>query len=134
MDKLKANKMGVEVKAAMQIIAAKYGMEYRSKGGTFDDFMFHPKGEFLEKAIDGVSVEKLEFEKYASLFGLQASDYKRVIVHKGEDYQLIGFELKRRKFPIKIQSVKDNTKILLISDDHREIEKIKGKTSDVVIH
>jgi len=49
---------------------------------------------------DGKSVEQKEFEKYASLFDLKASDYKRKFMSNGKQYTLTGIAPSRPKFPL----------------------------------
>jgi hypothetical protein len=100
MDKKLATLIQNEATIALEAIAAKHGMTVRAHGGSLGDlstilkFEFKPAGEALADA------ERKEFESYATVFGLAPSDYGATFVANNKQYRLVGFDLKRRKFPI----------------------------------
>lgn len=46
----------------------------------------------------GEDAERLEFEKYCGRYGLKPEDYKKTVRSDGLSCQLIGFDLKARKY------------------------------------
>ena len=44
--------------------------------------------------------EENEFKRYASVFGLKAKDYKREFKSDGLNFELTGFDLSSKKYPI----------------------------------
>jgi hypothetical protein len=101
MDKKLAKIVQDEATEALRAVAAKYGFTVRQHGGTIGDlsnifkFEFTPAGEALAGA------EKAEFERYAYLFRLQPEDYGATFIANGKTFTLSGFDMKRRKFPIR---------------------------------
>ena len=49
---------------------------------------------------DGLTPEQREFNQLAPSFGLQDSDYGRTLLYNRNKYQLIGFKLRNRKYPV----------------------------------
>lgn len=106
MDKKTAKLVQDEATIALQAVAAKYGFTVRQHGGSLGDlstilkFEFKPAGEALADA------EKSEFERAAYLFGLEPRDYRAQFVANGQTFTLVGFDMKRRKFPIIVTDAK----------------------------
>ncbi|OED38134.1 hypothetical protein AB833_20860 [Chromatiales bacterium (ex Bugula neritina AB1)] len=49
---------------------------------------------------EGVDRQRLEFEALAGVFDLKEEDYQRTFRVNGTEFQLIGFKLKNRKYPV----------------------------------
>lgn len=96
-----------EIEAALQGVAAKHGISIRYNGGT----LLGDTKVVLKLALESQDpdAQRSEFAQVASLFNLTAADYGKVIKVNGRDMKLVGFDLKRRKFPLKMQVVSDGS-------------------------
>jgi hypothetical protein len=101
MDKKLAKLVQEEAVAALEAIAASHGMTVRGHGGSLADISMILKFEFKTADAGAISAkEKTDFELYCSLFNLTPSDYGATFVNSGKTYKVVGFDMKRRKFPI----------------------------------
>ncbi len=103
-----ANSLQDEAVALLKSLAEKHGLTIRKAGGGFDGIKATLKFEFISTSEEA---EKSEFAKNCRLFNCKAEDYGRIATINGQEVTLIGFELKRRKFPV-ICRKKDGTKTL----------------------
>ena len=96
-----------EIEAALQALAAKHGVTIRYNGGT----ILGDTKIVLKLAIESTDpdAQRREFEQVSSLFDLTGADYGKVITVNGRAMRLVGFDLKRRKFPLKMQVVQDGS-------------------------
>jgi hypothetical protein len=73
--------------------------------------------KFEFKTADTAAIadaEKAEFDRYAHLFGLEPTDFGAKFSANGKTYTVIGLDLKRRKFPIKVKG--DDGKVQMFTD------------------
>ena len=59
--------------------------------------------------------EQAEFERHCGLFRLAPTHYKARFMAQGREFELVGFELKRSKFPFRARGIADG-KVLLFTD------------------
>lgn len=92
-----------EAEAAVRLVAEKYGLTFNFNNASFNDLSVNFKAEFkIADAQVLASTEQAEFATYCGMFGLKPEHYHIALPpHKGMPVTLIGFDLKRRKFPIK---------------------------------
>ena len=92
-----------EAEQAIQKIAAEYGLTFSFNNASFNDLSVTFKAEF--KVADArvlATAEQAEFAAYCRLFGLKPEHYEVPLPpHGGVPVRLIGFDLRRRKFPLK---------------------------------
>jgi len=50
-------------------------------------------------------VEKKNFERDCRLVNLIPSDFNRIVTVQGKEYQIVGIDLGKRKYPIKVKEV-----------------------------
>ena len=93
-------------------LAEKYGIRIEQAGGQIGGANLVLKFAFK---CEGEEAEKLEFEKQRHLFGCSVSDYGRVATINRKECTLIGFDLGRRKFPVRCRH-KDG-KVMLYTED-----------------
>jgi len=98
-----ANSVQDEAVALLQSLAEKHGLTIRKAGGGFEGNKATLKFEFMSTSEEA---EKAAFVSNCRLFNCKPEDYGRVATINGKEVTFIGFELKRRKFPI---IVKDKT-------------------------
>lgn len=104
MNKSEANTIQTIALKAMEDAIAKAGYSVTCKGGTFNESGVVMKFEFKSNDRDTLAAqEKAEFEKYAFMFNLEPSDHGAKFVANGETFKLVGFDMKRRKFPILVE-------------------------------
>ena len=103
-----------EATAALQAVAAKYGLSVMAGSGSFSPAAFTPKFTFspmvaVTAAPQGTvpyvtagsaSSIPADFANKAALVGLQASDYGRTFTSQGKTFKITGINLKAHKFPI----------------------------------
>jgi hypothetical protein len=92
-----------EITAALNTIADSHGIDlsFNSIRYSADEISLRVSGVIL---TDGKSREQLEFEKYASRFGLRPSDYGTSFHLEGKRMTLCGIAPKSTKYPILARS------------------------------
>jgi len=112
-DKKSANLLGDEAIALLKILESKYGVKIRPAGGTFAEDKFTMK---VEIRLVGEGAEKAAFDANCALFHCKPEDYGRIGIINGQKIKLVGFELKRSKFPIRGLGL-DTNKVMLYTED-----------------
>lgn len=105
-----------DIKVALEDVAKKHGLSfehgfkitYSSKDFTVNGLKF-----ILGDALD---YEKEEFENSCHYYAIKKDSYLAVLKHKGTEYEFIGFESSRRKFPFKFRE-KQTGKVVLFTHD-----------------
>ena len=103
MEKSLATRLQADCIAALQAIAEKHNLTVRAHGGTLNDLGAILKFEFKVVGDTLANAEKIEFERYAHLFGLEPTDYGMSFTTGGKTYKLVAFNMKRRKYPIVVE-------------------------------
>lgn len=115
-NKESVNQLAKEVHEALAAIAARHGLTYAGRGGSYTKTEFTPRGGFALQVVDGVPLEQMQFNDLCSLFRLKPEHYLRVFDFKGEAFKLVGFAPKRSRFPIRGMRVSDG-KVLLFTEE-----------------
>lgn len=87
--------LGREVEEALKIVAERHGLTCEIRGGTFDAGFFKPRVEFKTAGND-----RSEFDRYATLFGLEASDFGRTFTSGGREFKVSGVAPRSTRRPI----------------------------------
>jgi hypothetical protein len=87
-----------DIKEALEPIEKKHNVSIKLGTLRYSDSSFNVKIEGLINSIDR-SGERIEFDRLCNSFGLTREDYKRTFLYKGKTYELVGFNLKARKYP-----------------------------------
>jgi hypothetical protein len=90
----------VEVQEAVRKIATRWGIQTRKSKGRFDDENFDLRLSFTPGEVDEKEPQEKEFEKYAGLFDLSGSDYRRSFLSDGNMYFLVALKPRNRKYPV----------------------------------
>lgn len=80
----------LEIKMAMEQIAARHGLKFAVKGGKFDSGMFSPKMEFT--TAGGVGPEAKYLQQFGHLYGIPAHVLGKDFVYKGKAYKVAGMK------------------------------------------
>jgi hypothetical protein len=102
--------ISAEVKAALQVIADKYGITLSPKGRTYRRDAMPVFFEFTITAVsaDGqvLSREAQDFQKYAAEFTFEPTDLGREFTNRGETFRIVGLKPNAHAYPILGQNVK----------------------------
>ncbi|MGB2453995.1 MAG: SprT-like domain-containing protein [Akkermansiaceae bacterium] len=90
----------VEVQEAVRKIAMKWGIQTGKSKGRFTDENFDLRLSFTPGEVDEKEPQEKEFEKYAGLFDLSGSDYRRSFLSGGDMYFLVALKPRNRKYPV----------------------------------
>jgi hypothetical protein len=69
--------------------------------------------------------EQEEWESSCRLYGFQKSDYGKTFDFKGDKFKLVGFNYRKRRFPVKATRVSDGRMFGFVAEDI--VMKIHGK-------
>ncbi len=116
MDKETARRFRTDFAEAVKTLEQQYGMTIELGNISFTANSLSVKLTAREGADKDTAYE-LEFKRLCGRYGLQASDYDRLIEIKGEDYVIYGINSNKRKHPILIRRVKDD-KVYCISPEY----------------
>lgn len=95
MDKTQVKEIGTAAKAALEDLAAQFGLELEYSGGKYDEDTFTPRFVFKQSGA-----AEREFGRCAPAVGLEPDDYGRVVIINGASFRLTGVNLRARRFPI----------------------------------
>jgi hypothetical protein len=89
-----------ETEQAMQQIAEKYGVNIHCGKIKYSDIKFDLTITASKKEVNGKSVEQIEFEKVATLYGFVPNDFGKSFTWKGNTYRIVGIKTRASKMPI----------------------------------
>jgi len=90
-----------KIAAALETLAAEYGLKVTYKGGSFDDLTFTAKVQFEVAApAGGKGRAQIEFETYAPLFNLKPEHFGAEFTTASGTFKLSGLAPGRSKFPV----------------------------------
>jgi len=106
LDKGTVRKLHVEMRESMRVLAQKYGLTIREAGGSFQPLQATLKFQVSINDVDAVETQqKAAFELHCSSYNVRPEHYRKEIVLKGSMWRLIGFELSRPKYCVRMQNV-----------------------------
>jgi hypothetical protein len=99
------------ITAALQPLAAEYGITIRTGRGSYSGSQFTVKVECIAAAKDGAPAgrEADAFRHNAHLYGLEASDLGREFTTAGRTFRIIGLSTRAPKRPILADDVSTGT-------------------------
>lgn len=105
-----------QIDAALKELGEKLGITFSAGNGSFGGAEAHFK---LNMKVADPSIQEAakrdEFARYCSLFDLQPEDYGKTFRAGRTEYRLIGLELKRSKYPLRVMNLTEN-KVVLLTD------------------
>lgn len=98
-----------DIKAALEPLAEKFGIDVNVRGGTFNNDNFTAKVTFSVISEDGqvMTKEAKAFKDYAFRHGIDKDALFTVFGHKGKLYEIIGFSPRASKYPVLAKSLRD---------------------------
>lgn len=101
--KAQASEISVEIKAAVEAILAKHGMELTKVQTTYGDvYGFKCEGSPLVKGENGINMESKEaqaYKRFATSYGLPEGLLGKKFTSKGREFAFAGIAPSRSKFP-----------------------------------
>lgn len=115
-DKATCRLLQEDLNTALADLAKRHGLAVRPAGGKFSDTSFTAKVEFTlaQNNPAAKEAEMREFNEYCSFYGLEPSHYgAQIPTQKYGPVTLIGFEIGRPKFPIKVRASDGSMKLFV---------------------
>ena len=97
------------VTEALKAVEKEFDVEIDFGGYRYSTNDFTSKMTVYKKSADGKDREQLDFEKYCTAFGLNADDYNGKVHYQGETWQIVGFNPRAPKYPLKIRNSQGKT-------------------------
>lgn len=94
----------------MRKFAEERGLTMSPHGASYDPTSGTVKVSFTMKltvTVDGKAQEQADFERHCGLYDLKATDYKRKFMFRGQQYEIIGFNLNKPKYSVRGKRVHD---------------------------
>lgn len=86
---------------ALSDVETKFGVKIRTAGGNYGASRAMLKLEIdIKDTGNGKSGPQVQFERFASHYGLEPTDFGMNFVQKGKVYKVIGLETNRSKYPV----------------------------------
>ena len=101
---------------ALNEVARQFNLDLEVRPGSYGATFYRPKVEFQSRAVNGVPKEEAQFKALASAFGLVPEDYRRVVSINREDYKVVGFAVRRPKYPLLVERVSDGKRVFATQD------------------
>ena len=114
-DRSTCQAIAAEAMAALEAVAARHGLTVSQERGTFDPANFTFKAKFTAQTANGAPAD---FARNAQALGLPPGCYGTEIRHNGNRVKIVGFELRRRKYPVLVE-LEDGAKRLITLDGAR---------------
>lgn len=112
-----------EIEAALKPIAEKHGLALDRKSRSFYADRLPVKFDLLvtTKDKDGNTVDPKAaiFASAARLFGLKPDDFGKEFTSRGETFRITGLNLRRRKYPVSAERVRDGKGFKFPAEDVR---------------
>lgn len=89
---------------AVKGLEGKYGVVLKLGSITYDYDSFHCKLE-AKSGASKEDVMKREFERDCGSVGLYPEDYGQTFEQRGVKYEIVGIDLRKRKYPIIVREV-----------------------------
>ena len=86
-----------DIEQALQAVADKHGLTVTVGGGSYTDHTFAPKMEFSCTTSSGAPAG---FAFDAELIGIPVDCYGKTFTRAGEEYTIVGINLRARKYPV----------------------------------
>lgn len=94
----------------------KYNLKVSMGNIKYEEHEFNSKVTFTSNDMFTDEVRKIEFAKHAELYGLTVEDFNKEFTVKGKTYQVIGFEISRPKYPIKVREIATGKETLFVEE------------------
>jgi|SRR5262252_1161226 len=104
-DKKNLGLLRADLDAALKTVAAKWGVNLSLGTGRFDPEVVNWKLTGNVVTGNARTKEALEFERYADLFGLEASDLGAEFTQGRKRFKIVGAKTSSRKYPILAKDV-----------------------------
>jgi hypothetical protein len=116
-DKMTCKTVAGQAEAALQTAAADLGLSVQYAGGKYEEGKFTCKFAFrIADPNASAAIERREFEQLCGMFGLSPTHYGAALTIRQQPHTLIGFDLSRPKYPIRVRRLADGAVRLFTRD------------------
>ena len=84
----------------IEVLCEEYGVTISNTKGRYNERSYDMTLTFDIPSDTAIDSQRLEFEVLAPVFDLTPEDYQRAFTLNGKSFQLVGFKMKNRKYPI----------------------------------
>jgi hypothetical protein len=129
-DKHNLNALRAEIDRHLESVARHFGLTKLATGNIRYDADGRAATVQVKAEIEigGKNKQAGDFEKYATLFGLQADDLGKEFKAQGRAFQIVGLDMKRRTKPVVAEDL-NNGKIYIFKVD--AINRLLGRAPKV---
>lgn len=108
MERNQVKQHGDALEAILKQYAKENGLNVRIGSFGYDDTGFRFRSEFSQVSPEGVDLRaEREFKTVACLFGLKETDFGRVFLYGGAEYQIVGIRPSAQLRPISVKRLRD---------------------------
>ena len=106
MDRGKARFIGEKVMAKLKEIEDELGVTFSRGSGSYDSATYSMKVTATVDNVDGSTrtPEMMDFERHASMYGLEAENLGATFTQGGTEYEIVGMKPRSSKYPILAKS------------------------------
>lgn len=112
--------------AAIQSVAKEYGVTARMAGGKFNPLKATLKVDFeIADPTASADLEKKAFDRLAPAYGMTSAMYRATMVDsRGALCELVGFETRRKKYPLRMRKILDGSIVLFTVHAKSNLRKV----------
>lgn len=92
--------ISAEANAALQAVAAKFGLTFEAKSGSYSTMEFNFKAQFKLNTPQAAVKQINELASTARMLGLPEDIVGQSFFSNGVEYKITGLDLNRRKYPV----------------------------------
>ncbi len=118
-----------EIEIALRTVCDKYNIDVKAGRARYQEISAEIDLTFTTKAGDGASIdlEAEEFKRYATRYGMSASDLGKRIILSGQQYEIVGMTKTKAKYPILAKNLVDKKRYKLTAATVKKgLENAKG--------
>ena len=141
MDRTKAGKIHTALDNVLHDVAERFGLAYKPGRLTYSASGIRTTIQFIPKIAEDdaenpyarfTNSQAIDaFKSFASFYdGFEASDiFTTFTTSNGEQYVIVGYSPKRRKYPVSVVRVRDNAQYKFTSEEvSRSLDRLKEET------
>ena len=104
--------------AELDKLAKKIGVKFESHGGNYSDFEWIMKLRVSLSGEAGEEAARVQWKTNCGLFNLKPADFGKTVTYgRGKTkYKVVGLQLSRSKYPVKVERWPDGKIFLLPTD------------------
>lgn len=119
-----------QIDAALAELGERLGLKFTAGSGSYGGAIGHFK---LQIAVDDPAIkeaaDRAEFERYCGLYQLEPTDFGIEFAAGSKRYRLVGLQLSRSKYPIRVRDLAADKEVLLTDAAVLHIKAARAKAA-----